>query len=257
VCLVLLTFFQSRVMYHPSAEIEETPADWSMDFQDVWLTTVDGVKIHGWYVPSQINPRRGAMLFLHGNGGNISRRCPSLDLYSRMGLDVLILDYRGYGRSEGKPTEAGTYQDAQAGWAELTGPRNIPPEQIVIFGRSMGGAVATWLATQHTPAGLIVESSFTSAPDMARALLPLLPRWLCRFRYNSIGRIGQIACPVLIVHSSEDDLVPFEQGRALYEAAPQPKTFVEIHGGHNEGFLESIDIYRPAIETFLHGVLGD
>lgn len=255
-CIVLLTLLQSRVMYHPRSAIEETPADWNLDYQDVWMTTADGVRIHGWYVPSQIKPRRGAMLFLHGNGGNISRRCPSLELYSQMGLDVLILDYRGYGRSEGKPTEAGTYEDALAGWAELTGPRAIPPERIVIFGRSLGGAVATWLATQHTPAGLIVESSFTSAPDMARALFPLLPRWLCRFGYNSIDRIGQVACPVLIVHSCDDDLVPYEHGRALYEAAASPKTFVEIHGSHNEGFLESMATYQPAVDAFLDSVLG-
>ncbi|MBS3821557.1 MAG: alpha/beta hydrolase [Phycisphaerae bacterium] len=250
--LVLLTLFQSRFVYHPRRDLESTPEEVGLNYQDVQLTAADGVKLHGWWVPHP-SPR-ATVLLLHGNAGNISHRTDLLRFLHECGVDVLIIDYRGYGRSEGKPTENGTYADAMAAWRYLLDERGVSPGRIVLHGRSLGGAVATWLAMQVEPAGLIVESSFTSARDMASQVLPVFPTFLVRFKYNSINRIGEIDCPLLVIHSRDDDLVPHEQGRRLYEAARQPKRFVELEGGHNDGYLLSIETYTAALNAFFAGL---
>lgn len=249
---MLLTLFQSRFVYHPRRDLESTPEEVGLNYQDVQLTAADGVKLHGWWVPHP-SPR-ATVLLLHGNAGNISHRTDLLRFLHECGVDVLIIDYRGYGRSEGKPTENGTYADAMAAWRYLLDERGVSPGRIVLHGRSLGGAVATWLAMQVEPAGLIVESSFTSARDMASQVLPVFPTFLVRFKYNSINRIGEIDCPLLVIHSRDDDLVPHEQGRRLYEAARQPKRFVELEGGHNDGYLLSIETYTAALNAFFAGL---
>ncbi len=247
---IVLLFLQSRLMYHPIRELETTPGQSGLEFEDVFLTTSDGVKLHGWYVPTP--NRKGVFLFFHGNAGNISHRVDSIDIFNSIGYDVFIIDYRGYGRSEGKPTEKGTYRDAEAAWRYLTEQRGISPREIVIFGRSLGGAVAIELATRHGPAAVIVESSFTSAPDLAAGVIPIFPvRWFCRFQYNSLERIASLHCPVLVIHSQDDDLIPFENGRRLFDAAPEPKQFLQIEGGHNDGFMVSIGAYLRGLEEFL------
>ncbi|MCD4825650.1 MAG: alpha/beta hydrolase [Phycisphaerae bacterium] len=258
VVVVMLIFFigcQSRIMYHPTRELEDTPGDLSLEYQDVWLETSDGPKIHGWWVPADRN--RGTVLFFHGNAGNISHRLATIAIFHSLGMNVLIIDYRGYGRSEGKPTEDGTYRDAEAAWAYLVNERKIPPEKIVVFGRSLGGALAVYIASQNhdqpqnSPAGLIAESSFTSAPDMAASMIPLLPiRWLVRFKYNSLERIPNVRCPVLIVHSQDDDLVPYKFGQSLYAAAGEPKKLVTLEGGHNDGFILCEDEYVEQLDDF-------
>ncbi len=247
---IMLLFFQSRLMYQPSKELERTPGESGMEFKDVFLTTSDGLKLHGWYVPAP--KRKGVFLFFHGNAGNISHRVESVYIFNRLGYDVFIIDYRGYGRSEGKPTEDGTYRDAGAAWRYLTEQRGIPPREIVIFGRSLGGAVAVELAARCEPAAVIVESSFTSAPDLAASTFPFFPvRWLCRFRYDSLEKIASLRCPLLVIHSPDDDLIPFENGQKLFDAASEPKQFLTIEGGHNEGFLVSSDVYFRGMEEFL------
>lgn len=245
----MIVALQSRLTFHPTRELEGTPAEFGLDYQDVRLTCADGKTIHGWFVPHD-NPR-ATMLFFHGNAGNISHRTESLALYHRLGLAVLIVDYHGYGQSEGKARERNTYLDADAAWEYLTETRGIPPERIVMFGRSLGGAVATYLAEKHTPAVLIVESTFTSAADMARAMLPIYPRLLVRIGFDTQSRIANVRCPVLVVHSRDDDLVPFQQGRAVFDAAPQPKQFLELEGGHNDGFLLCVDRYLETLDAFL------
>lgn len=165
---------------------------------------------------------------------------------------MLIFDYRGYGRSEGSPSEAGTYQDAEAAWKHLVETRKVPPERIVVFGRSLGGAVAAHLAHKHTPGALILESTFTSAPDMGAKLYPFFPiRWLCRFSYDTQSIIGEIRCPVLIVHSSDDEMVPYEFGQALYQAAGGDKRMLTINGSHNSGIIISGRAYRSGLDAFL------
>jgi len=234
----------------PSRAVAATPADIGLAFDPLSIETADGETLDGWYVSAK-NPR-GTLLFFHGNAGNIAHRLDSIAIFHGLGLNVLIFDYRGYGRSTGKPSEQGTYRDAESAWRYLVEQRGIPAGEILLFGRSLGGAVATCLATRVEPAGLIVESSFSSVPDMAGELYPWLPvRWLARISYDSKGRIGEVQAPVLIVHSAEDEIIPFHHGQALFEAATEPKTMLKISGGHNEGFLLSRESYQRGIQAFL------
>jgi hypothetical protein len=245
-----LYFFQDRLIYFPDKEIAATPEAVGIAFEDVEFETADGLTLRGWFVPVDASDR--ALLFFHGNAGNISHRLESLLTFHRLGLNTLIFDYRGYGGSEGKASEEGTYKDADAAWQYLTKVRGIEPRNVVIFGRSLGGAVGAWLAARVNCAGLIVESTFTSVPDLAAKTYPFLPvRLLARFRYDAKARIAEAHCPVLIVHSPDDELVPFEHGRALFEAANSPKTFLEMRGGHNEGFIVSGEDYDRGLEEFL------
>lgn len=255
VAVVYLT--QARLLYLPnlpSREVAATPAAVGLPFERVTLRTTDEIELDAWYIPAE--SARGALLFCHGNAGNIGHRLDSLEVFHRLGLAVLIFDYRGYGRSGGTPSEAGTYRDAEAAWRHLVEARGFAPERVVLFGRSLGGAVAAELTTRHRPGVLILESTFTSVPDMAAAAYPFLPgRWLSRFRYNAREAVGRAPAPVLVIHSPEDEIVPYRHGRALYDAARNPKAFLEIHGGHNEGFLESGERYREGIARFLRQYL--
>jgi pimeloyl-ACP methyl ester carboxylesterase len=166
--------------------------------------------------------------------------------------DVFIIDYRGYGQSEGRPNEAGTYLDAEAAWRYLVEDRGIEPKQIIAFGRSLGGAVAAWLAIEHPPKGLILESTFTSVPDMAARQFPFLPvRWLARTQYNTIDRLPQIYVPLLISHSPDDRIIPYSHGQRLFEVANTPKYFLRMKGGHNEGFLITGKPYEDMLQKFI------
>lgn len=252
-CLILagvIFVFQSQFVYYPIRPVSADPADIGLEFESVILETEDGVRLSGWFIPSP--DARGVLLFCHGNGGNIGHRLESIEIFHRLGLDVFIFDYRGYGQSEGKPSETGTYQDAEAAWRYLTEERQIKPGRIIIFGRSLGGAVAAWLAQHHTPAALILESSFTSLPDIATTLHPYLPvRPLLRFKYDTTKYLKKADCPVLIVHSPDDDIMPFSHGKRLFATAPEPKSFLEISGTHNEGFLTSGNQYQEGLDAFL------
>jgi fermentation-respiration switch protein FrsA (DUF1100 family) len=212
--------------------------------------------LHGWYVPA--DNARGTVLFSHGNAGNIGHRLDSVRLFNRLDLNVLIYDYRGFGNSEGKTTEAGTYLDGQAAWAWLTEEKQTDPGQIVIFGRSLGAAIAADLASRYCAAAVILESAFTSVPDMAARLYPWLPvRLLSRFQYNNLDKVSRITSPLLIVHSRDDEIVPYEQGERLFEQAREPKQFLELNGGHNDGFYLSHDHYAESLAEFLQWVLPD
>ncbi|NIP18225.1 MAG: alpha/beta fold hydrolase, partial [Xanthomonadales bacterium] len=200
---------------------------------------------------------RGVLLFLHGNAGNISHRLDSIAIFRDLGLDVLIIDYRGYGRSEGRPSEQGTYLDARAAWDHLVDERGIEPGRIAVFGRSLGAAVVSHLAIDTTPAGVILESCFSSALDMARRLYPFMPaRLITRLDYPATDNARRFNSPVMVIHSRHDEIIPFEMGRAVYDAAPQPKRFLEIHGDHNAGFFLSRAIYVPGLAGFLDEHLG-
>ncbi|ADE16821.1 conserved hypothetical protein [Nitrosococcus halophilus Nc 4] len=252
--LVLLVYFlQPRLLYFPhipSRAVETTPTQVGLNFETVTLTTEDGVTLEGWYLPS--SKERGTVLFFHGNAGNISHRLDSLSLFHHLGLSSFIIDYRGYGRSQGRPTETGTYLDAQAAWHYLTQQRQIPEEEIVLFGRSLGGAIAAQLTDDTQPGALIVESAFTSIPDLAAELYPFLPaRWLTRFRYPTQNFLQKATCPVLIIHSRDDEIIPFTHGQALFKAAPFPKQFLVLNGGHNDAFLIDDEKYLSGIEAFL------
>jgi len=246
---LLMFVMQARFIYFPSQPLAFTPADAGLEYEDVWLTTEDDVRIHGWYVPAA--EAQYTVLFLHGNGGNISHRVQTLEIFHRLGLNTLIIDYRGYGRSAGKPSETGTYRDAMAAWHFLVRNRT-EADNIILFGRSLGGAVALWLATSAAHRGLVLESTFTSLADMAAYHYPLLPvRYLLRYRYDNLSRVGRLTTPVLVVHSAEDRIVPFSQGQRLYTEVPAIKTFLQIEGGHNDGFLASGKRYVNGLQDFV------
>jgi fermentation-respiration switch protein FrsA (DUF1100 family) len=258
---VVLYFFQGSMVFLanlPGRALDGTPADIGLPYEDVAIDTEDGERLHGWYVPA--TKARGTLLFFHGNAGNISHRLESILIFNRLGLDVLIVDYRGYGQSTGRPSERGTYRDARAAWDYLVGGRGLEAGQIVIFGRSLGGAVGAWLASDlaeaEQPAAVIVESAFTSGTDMARRLYPVYPaRLLTRLRYPVVEYVQQLSCPLLVVHSRDDEIIPFAMGRAIYSAALQPKDFIELRGDHNAGFWISREHYTAALDAFLGKVL--
>lgn len=256
---VMLYFMQERMVFLarlPGRELVATPRDAGFQYDDVSFDTTDGFLLHGWYVNAR-NPR-GTVLFLHGNAGNISHRLDSIAIFHELEFDTFIIDYRGYGQSEGKPGEEGTYRDAEAAWQYLVTERGQDPARIVVFGRSLGGAVAARLATKHEPAALIIESSFTSAVEMAARLYPFMPvRLITRLRYPVIDFVARTTCPILIVHSRDDEIIPFAMGKALYEAAPAPKAFLELAGDHNNGFLLVRDRYRREMEQFISEHLAD
>ncbi len=249
--VVLLYLFQGRLLYFPLRYLSATPADIGLSYQTVQLKTADNITLSGWFVPAE--EAKGVVLFFHGNAGNISHRLDSIQIFHKLGLSVFIIDYRGYGQSEGRPSEQGLYLDAEAAWAYLVEEQEVPPHHIVLFGRSLGGAVAARLAQQHSPGALILESTFTSVPDMAAELYPFLPaRQLVRNKYNTLERLADIDCPILVIHSPDDDIIPYHHGQTLFEAANEPKDFLALQGGHNEGFLAAGQTYTGGLETFIN-----
>ena len=245
---------QSSYVYYPDRRIAMTPADLGMKFDDLRLKTKDGETIMAWFVPAAVtNPPVPTILFCHGNAGDIGDRVEPVLTFRNLGLNVLLFEYRGYGASTGKPSENGTYLDAMAAWNYLTVERGIAPETIVLYGHSLGGAVAAWLATQVKPGALVLESTFSSVPDMAREIFPLLPpiRALTRIRYDTLSAVKRIACPVLIAHGPADEVIPYKHGRRLFEAAHEPKRFVELAGDHNAGGMEVDMEYRKAFSEFV------
>jgi fermentation-respiration switch protein FrsA (DUF1100 family) len=256
--LILLFLFvnQSRLLYLPdlpSRTLGPGPDAVGLAYETIHIVTEDDVRLHGWFVPSP-SPR-GVVLFFHGNAGNISHRLDSLKIFHDLKFSTLIVDYRGYGASEGRISENGTYRDAEAAWRYLTEERGVPAAQIVLFGRSLGGAVAAYLASRQDPAALIVESGFVSVPDMAAKLYPWFPaRWLARIGYPTGEFLGAATCPVLIVHSRDDEIIPYDQGEALFERAGQPKQFLTLRGDHNGGFLLSGRHYHDGLDAFLSSI---
>ena len=247
---LFLLLMQHRFVYYPVREVSSTPAELGLDFESVAFTTADGLKLTGWYIPAPDS--NFTVLFCHGNGGNIMHRLDSIDIFYNLRLNCLIFDYRGYGQSEGRPTEQGTYLDADAAYRWLTEQKKVQPDNIIIFGRSLGGCIAAHLARTVHPKALVIESTFTSYVDMGRNFYPYMPvRWFARFSYNAGDYIKDVRCPVMIIHSANDDIVPFEFGRQLYETANEPKQFVEIFGSHNDGFILSGDTYTRAWAEWL------
>ena len=243
--------FQDQLLFQPSSRLLATPEDAGMPYETVHLNTEDGETLHGWWIPAP-DVSRGTLLFFHGNAGNISGRLESVQQFHQLGLNVLIVDYRGYGQSTGSPSEEGIYRDAAACWRYLMETKNFAPQRIIVFGRSMGGGAATWLAAREQPGSVILESVFTNVPDIGAQHYPFLPvRALATNQFDNESRVSQIDAPTLFIHSRKDRVVPFELGQQVYEAAAEPKQFLEIEGGHNDGFLVSEEQYLQAIDDFL------
>ena len=247
---ILVGLFQRHLIYFPTREYESLPTDVGLAYEEVALTTEDGVTLAAWYVSHERS--KGTVLFFHGNAGNISHRLHTLKLLNSLGYSVLIPDYRGYGRSTGTPSETGLYRDADAAWRYLVETKAEQANGIALLGRSLGGAVAVELASRHAPAALVVESTFTSLIAVGKQHYPLLPvGLLLRERYDSISRIDKVNCPKLFLHGRDDELIPIALGRSLFDAASEPKRFIETPGGHNEaGFAYSSE-YTRELGTFL------
>lgn len=254
---IYIYYIQSSLIYYPNMpgrNLAATPEAIGLNYQDVVFNSEDNIKLHGWFIPN--DNAIGTVLFFHGNAGNISHRLESIAIFNHLGLNVFIIDYRGYGQSEGKTTEGGTYHDAEAAWKYLRDTRNISAQQIIIFGRSLGASIAAWLAEKHTPAALIIESGFTSVPSMAKRIYPLLPvHWFTHFRYETVKYVAMAACPVLVAHSKDDEIIPFDEGIEIFDAAAEPKSFLEMRGGHNDGFMTSGSTYRNSLRSFINDSL--
>ena len=245
---------QAKFVYYPgepTRELQATPADIGLTFEDLEIQTGDDVTLHGWFVPG---PSQTTVLYFHGNAGNISHRLAIIRLLHELGLAVMIVDYRGYGRSTGKPGEQGTYRDALAAWRHLTLTRGTDADSIVIYGRSLGGGVAAWLATQVDPGGLILESTFTSIEAMARKAYPWIPAGLSRIHYDTLSRIASIRCPILLLHSREDRLIPYEHAESLQAAAGDNTRLVTLAGNHNETHAVSGARFTNALDEFVTGI---
>lgn len=249
-----LDIIERAFIYFPSPELGATPVDAGLSFEDVVFTSADGVALHGWFVPGS---GRVTWLWFHGNAGNISHRVPDIRrFHQRLGVNILIFDYRGYGRSGGTPSEEGIYRDALAALEVLRKRGDVDTDALVYFGRSLGAAVAIELATRHPPRGLVVEGAFDSVPAMARHAYPFLPVWpLLRTRYDSLSKIRSVEAPLLVAHAERDEVVPLEMGKRLFEAAREPKSFYLVAGAHhNDTSTVGGERYLTVLEEFVESL---
>lgn len=236
---LMLRWFEHANVYLPSRTLAVGPESLGRPFEEVTLVTSDDRRLHGWFFPAAADSSRRhlAVLHCHGNGGNISHRLEVAETLLQTGVNVLLFDYRGYGQSTGRPSEEGTYRDAEAAHAWLVA-RGFPATHIIAFGESLGGGVAAELALRAPLAGLVLQSTFTSIPDLGAELFPFLPvRWLTTIRYDTRAKLPRIRTPVLLMHSREDTLIRFAHAERNFAAANPPKRLVELAGDHND-FLE-------------------
>lgn len=248
--MLLMFVFQKHLVFHPSKNINSTPAHLGLSFENVEMKTEDGVRLHGWFMPAE-NDERAIILF-HGNAGNISDRVYFLNSLKDLGLNIFIFDYRGFGQSEGSPDEEGLYADGRAAWNYVTEERGIEPSEIILFGRSLGSVVATKLATENTAGALLLDAPFVSGADLGADIYPWLPvRMLMKYEFANDERIRSINIPVLIAHSRTDRVIPYSHGKKLFEMANEPKQFVELDGRHGAGFDER-GHYLGSIQQFIN-----
>ncbi len=255
--LGVLLFFEESFIYFP----EKYPAGfWQpeafrLPAEDVWFEASDGTALHGWFAPAK-DPA-GTILYSHGNGGNLTYLADVAHDWVERGWSVFLYDYRGYGRSAGVPGEAGLYLDAQAAWDATIRQEEVDPERIVLIGQSLGGAVATELALRSQPRALVLESTFTRVADMASRVVPLPGiGHLVRTKFETIDKIARVGVPLLVAHGNRDTMIPFDMGRRVYEAAKEPKRFVEVErADHNDLHVVGGRTYLDQVEAFLDEAL--
>ncbi|MFA5119289.1 MAG: alpha/beta hydrolase [Candidatus Omnitrophota bacterium] len=249
---VFVKYLEDRSVYFPEKEILASPSVIGLAYEDVSFKTRDGLILNAWFVPA--DNARNTILLCHGNGGNIGDRLDKIKLLHGLGESVFIFDYRGYGLSEGKPSEKGLYLDAQAAYEYLMISRQVKESRIIVYGESLGSVAALELALKRRPAGIIVEGAFSNAVDMAKIIYPKLPSFLFRNKFDSMRKIVKVSSPVLFFHSRDDEVAPFALGEKLYNASSGSRRFVELSGGHNDAFLESKNIYLKELAEFIRGL---
>lgn len=242
-------YLESRGIYFPVRDIEFTPTLLGLSFEDVYIKTTDNIQINGWFIPG--DNAKYSLLCCHGNAGNIGHRLEKISLLHKMGVNIFIFDYRGYGRSKGRPSEGGIYLDVKAAYDYLVNERKIKPEHIILYGESLGCAAIIHLAAKERVGALIAEGAFTRGRDMAKRIYPFLPSFLFSNSFDNLAKIKKIDPPKLFIHSKDDEVVPFSLAKKLYDVASQPKQFAELIGGHNSAFLDSSEKYISSIRLFL------
>lgn len=247
--IAYIRYIEKRTIFYPTKEIELFPKEAGLDFEDIFFKTKDSLELNGWFLPYPDSAQ--TILFCHGNAGNISHRLEKLKFFHELGINIFIFDYRGYGRSKGRPSEKGLYLDVEAAYNYLLSSK-IPAEQIIGYGESLGSSAVIDLAYNHRVKGLIVEGAISNAKDMVEFIYPFLPPQVISSRFDSANKIKSIDIPKLIIHSINDEIVPYRLGRKLYDNARPPKDFLQIHGGHNTAFFESEDILREKIRHFIN-----
>ena len=246
-------WFEHHQVYQPFATLEAGGDELGRPFEDVQFAASDGVKLHAWFFPANTNSQRAdrAVLIAHGNGGNISHRLGLCEVLLETGVNVFIFDYRGYGRSEGRPGEAGTYRDGQAAYQWLRA-RGFAGKNIIAFGESLGGGVVAELALREPLGGLVLHSTYTSIPDIGAELFPWLPvRWISTIKYDIHGKLPRLHIPVLVMHSRTDTIIPFAHAERNFAVANEPKMFCELKGDHNDTFEAGRERFLEGMEKFL------
>ena len=257
-CMVLLVSCEKKIIYYPH---KYPTGNWNaqsfgIEVEDVFFKSLDGISLHGWYVPT--DEPQATLLWFHGNAGNITHRIENILLLKPLKLSIFIFDYRGYGRSRGKPDELGLYKDSLAAYDFLIREKKVAIETLFLFGRSLGGVCAVEVASKRPATGLILESTFTSAQDMVKNMFPILPLGqFIKSRFNAIETIATVRIPKLFLHGTDDEIVPYLLGRRLYNAAPQPKQFYDIQGSrHNDTYIMGGEPYIDRIGQFLTETLA-
>lgn len=253
-CLFLM-LMQNKMIFHPWDNFDDLKAYPDFKYEDIYIESTDGVKVNAWFVGKTENPDAPVILFCHGNAGNMSQFIDSAQLYNKAGFSCMLFDYRGYGRSSGSISEKGIYDDTEAVWNYLINVKKYKPENIIIAGRSLGGAPATYLASRQSPGGLIIESAFASIPEMASDLYPIFPAFLCRTKLPTASFAANLRCPVLHFHASEDEVVPFRHSTIINNAIQHSnKTFIKLQGPHNDCYFTDEKTYLSALESFLRQI---
>lgn len=247
--LLFVRYIERRSIYFPMKDVISNPASVGLPYEEVYFDTPDNKRLNGWYIAN--SKAKSTLLFCHGNAGNISHRLEKISIFYNLGLNIFIFDYRGYGKSFGVPSESGLYLDADAAYNYLTRKIGISKPGLIIYGESIGGAVAIDLARKRSVSALITEETFTSIKDMSGMAYPFLPYFIFSSRFDAISKIRNVSCPKLMIHSIDDEIVPFHLGEKLYDAARPPKKFLKLRGGHNTAFLESEEQFREGIKSFL------
>ncbi len=251
-CLLFFLFvryLESTSIFFPSNDIVNTPGDINLTYEEIVFKSQDNVSLSGWFIPCK--RASFTIIFFHGNAGNISDRLDKIALFHELGANTFIVDYRGYGKSDGTPSEQGLYKDATGAFDYLNTRKDIDPKRIIAYGASLGGVVAIDLAVKRDLAALIVDSSFTRAADMSKRIYPFIPTFLLKTKMDSLSKIKKAVVPKIFLHSPDDEVVPYEMGKELYMNAAGPKSFLVINGNHNDGYFESRDRYVKGLGHFL------